>query len=77
MLKPKSTIIQIYIFMGLIVILLMAVASYVYTGNVTSGVQPMLEEKLSNPITDKVDSILEDAFSALEFPETNSRMPKD
>lgn len=58
MLKQKSSVSKVPLVMLAVLILMLVLASYVYTGNFTSGIEPMIEEEVLNPFEDKLGDIL-------------------
>lgn len=68
MYRPKSRVSKLPLLLTFIVLVAVIIASYIYTGNITSGVQPMIEEELLNPLTSKIDDLLEEAVRSTNYP---------
>lgn len=68
MYRPKSRVSKLPLLFIFIVLVAVIIASYIYTGNITSGVQPMIEEELLNPLTSKIDDLLEEAVRSTNYP---------
>ena len=68
MYRPKSRVSKLPLMFLFIVLVAVIIASYIYTGNITSGVQPMIEEELLNPLTSKIDDLLEEAVRSTNYP---------
>ena len=68
MYRPKSRVSKLPLMLTFIVLVAVIIASYIYTGNITSGVQPMIEEELLNPLTSKIDDLLEEAVRSTNYP---------
>lgn len=68
MYRPKSRVSKLPLLFTFLVLVAVIIASYIYTGNITSGVQPMIEEELLNPLTSKIDDLLEEAVRSTNYP---------
>lgn len=74
MLKHKSSLSKVGLFLGLTIIVIMALSSYYYTGSFVEGMQPIIEGEIVEPLKEKVNVFIDESMAEVEMgmPNLNS-----
>lgn len=74
MLKRKSSVSKAGLYIGLTVIIIMALCSYYYTGSFVEGMQPIIEGEIVEPLKEKLNVFIDENMAEVEMsmPNLNS-----